>query len=156
MAGLAPFTTDRSWDFAVSPARLWELVSDTSAFPRWWPWLRVLEPVALEPGARTHCVIDPPLPYRLAVDLHLRDVVPVTRIDVDVSGDVRGPARLEIAPAGPERSTARLTWELEVSRPLLRGGARLARPVLQWGHDWVVGRGVEQFRRRAVGDGPAT
>jgi len=64
-------------------------------------------------------------------------------------GDVRGPARLEIDRV-PNGSQARLVWDLEVRRPILRTAARVARPLLQWGHDWVVSNGVAQFRRAAT------
>jgi hypothetical protein len=33
---------------------------------------------------------------------------------------------------------------------MLRVAARAARPMLQWGHEWVVNNGVEQFRRAAI------
>lgn len=145
----APFTFDRSWEFDVAPESLWAVLSDTSAFPRWWPWLRSFEPVSLEAGVRTQCSIGPPLPYVLTFELHVVDVVPESSVDVKVSGDVTGPARLEIAPAATG-STARLVWELAVCRPLLRVAAGVARPVLQWGHEWVVHNGVEQFRARAL------
>lgn len=124
-------------------------MSDTSAFPRWWPWLRSFEPVPLVPGARTRCSIGPPLPYLVNVDIAVVDVVPEELVTVAVSGDLRGPARLEIA-ATSLGATARLAWEVEVCRPVLRTAAIVARPVLQWGHDWVVSSGVEQFRRAAI------
>src|SRR4051812_32008169 len=113
MASPAPFTFDRSWDFDVSPQRLWAVLEETPAYPRWWPWLRSFEPVALEVGARTRGTIGPPLPYVLAVDLHVIDVVPESLVEVNVSGDVAGPARLEIAPRAAG-STARLVWTLDV------------------------------------------
>jgi len=130
----------------MAPSRLWALLSDTSAFPRWWPWLRSFEPVRLEPGASTRCSIGPPLPYMLHLDLTVLDVVPQELVTADVSGDLRGRARLEID-AAPPGSTARLTWDVEVCRPVLRVAAIMARPVLQWGHDRVVDNGVRQFRR---------
>jgi hypothetical protein len=45
---------------------------------------------------------------------------------------------------------ARLAWEMELGRPVLRAAARFGRPVMEWGHDWVVANGVEQFLRRAL------
>jgi len=149
VASPAPFTFDRVWEFDVTPPRLWSVLSDTQAFPRWWPWLRSFEPVSLEPGARTRCSIGPPLPYVLTVDLAVIDVVPESLVDVRVTGDVTGPARLEIEPT-EQGSTARLVWTLDVCRPMLRVAAGVARPVLQWGHEWVVSNGVEQFRRSAL------
>jgi hypothetical protein len=145
----APFTFDRSWEFAVPPHRLWAVLSDTSAFRQWWPWLRSFEPVTLEEGARTRCSIGPPLPYVLTIDVNVVQVVPQTLVAVVVSGDLAGPARLEIE-ATSAGSRARLVWEVEVCRPMLRLAAAVARPMLQWGHEWVVSNGVEQFRRDAL------
>ena len=33
--------------------------------------------------------------------------------------------------------------------PVLRAGATFGRPVMQWGHEWVVATGVGQFQRQA-------
>lgn len=148
--GRMRFAFDRAWDFDVPVEQLWALFTDTASFSRWWPWLRQFTPVPLEPGARTSCSIGPPLPYLLNVDLLVTDVTPTSAVDVTVSGDAAGPARLEVRD-GHAGSTARLVWELEVQRPLLRMATTLARPLLQWGHDWVVTNGVEQFRRAAIG-----
>ena len=140
------FSFDRSWTFPVSRADLWSHVSDTSSFSTWWPWLRTFDAVPIEEGATTRCVIGPPLPYVLKVDLAVGRVVESESVDVEVDGDLRGPARLVLGECD-DGSTARLHWTLEVQRPMLRRAATLGRPILQWGHDWVVRNGVEQFRR---------
>jgi hypothetical protein len=67
-----------------------------------------------------------------------------------VDGDLAGPARLEIAPDGGDRCTARLQWELELRKPGLRVLAAPARPLLGWAHDKVVASGFEGFVRRAL------
>jgi thiol:disulfide interchange protein len=43
-----------------------------------------------------------------------------------------------------------LVWEMELRRPVLRTAARFGRPVMEWGHDWVVSTGFEQFCRSAL------
>lgn len=145
------FRYDRSWEFAIAPDELWQTITETSEFPRWWPWLRSFEAVPLEPGERTRCVIGPPLPYTLDITLEIEAVEPQRSVDVTVAGDLAGPARLEIAAVdGATGTVARLSWNVEVQRPLLRVAARVARPVLLWGHDWVVSSGVAQFRRSAI------
>jgi len=141
----AAFSFDRSWTFAVPRDELWSRLSDTSSFSTWWPWLRAFDPVPIEEGATTRCAIGPPLPYVLTVDLAVAGVVESESVDVDVDGDLCGPARLVLGDAD-EGSTARLHWRLEVQRPMLRMAATVGRPILQWGHDWVVSNGVEQFR----------
>lgn len=147
MAAPAPlFGFDRSFEFEIAASRLWSLLSDTSSFRLWWPWLRSFDAVPVEPGARTRAAIGPPLPYVLTVDIVVDEVVAEKLVSVEVSGDLRGPARLEIA-STENGSSARLVWELTVDRPVLQLAARVARPVLLWGHDWVVNNGVEQFRR---------
>jgi hypothetical protein len=139
------FAFDRSWDFAVPRGELWSVLSDTSSFSTWWPWLRAFDAVPLEVGAMTRCAIGPPLPYVLSITLEVIGVIDEESVEVAVSGDLRGPARLEVGERA-DGSYARLVWLLEVRRPMLRMAAVVGRPVLQWGHDWVVSNGVEQFR----------
>ena len=145
------FAFDRSWDFALPRAELWSRVSDTPSFSDWWPWLRAFDPVPIEVGAATRCTIGPPLPYVLTIDLEVTGVVHDESVDVAVGGDLSGPARLELEDAG-DGSRARLVWLLEVRRPALRMAAVVGRPVLQWGHDWVVANGVEQFRNAVTAE----
>ena len=43
------------------------------------------------------------------------------------------------------------TLSLPVATALsLLAGALFGRPLMQWGHEWVVATGVGQFRRRAL------
>jgi|SRR5438132_14290979 len=141
---------DRSWEFPVRAPELWALLSRTGDYRSWFGWLRSLDtPDGLAPGASARCVIGPPLPYVLRVTIDVVTVVPERSIDTRVDGDLRGPARLEIEDAEPG-SRARLVWELTMRRPVLQVTARVARPLMQWGHDWCVDTGVAQFRRRAI------
>jgi uncharacterized protein YndB with AHSA1/START domain len=149
VASVRPYEFDRSWRFAVPRAELWDLFAGTDQYRRWWTWLREFDSPALEPGAVARCVIGPPLPYALHLRIALTAVEPGTTLTADVDGDLAGPARLDVAEDG-EASTARLSWSLEPRRPLLRRASRVARPVLEWGHNWVVATGVEQFRSRAL------
>ena len=82
----------------------------------------------------------------------VRELVAGRLVDAVVEGDLAGPARLEVDAAenGPG-SVARLTWAVELRRPVLRAVAQVARPTMEWGHDWVVTQGVEQFRRTGIG-----
>jgi hypothetical protein len=145
----APFTFDRRWELAAPPGRLWEVLSHTDDYPRWWPWLDRFEADGLRPGSTARFTVRPPLPYRLHVAVTVQRVEPGVSMDVAVSGDLEGPARLEIAPAGGG-SEARLSWTLHLRRPMLVRVERVARPAMVWGHDAVVTMGVRQFRRRAL------
>ena len=146
---LAPFHFDRSFSFAAPPAELWSVLSRTGEFRRWWPWLRELSGDGLVAGGRSRCVVRAPIPYTLRFTVALTEIDPGRLVDAVVDGDLAGPARLELTAAGAG-STVRLAWEMELRRPMLRTAARFARPVMEWGHDWVVATGVEQFLGHAL------
>ena len=149
---LAPFRFDRTWTFEVPPRELWAVLERTGEFRRWWPWLRELSGDGLVPGGRNRCVVRAPIPYALRFTVTVAELVPGRVVGAEVDGDLAGPARLEIVPTDDAGggSTVRLEWEMELRRPVLRAAARVGRPLMEWGHDWVVGNGVEQFLRRAL------
>jgi hypothetical protein len=146
---LAPFRFDRTWEFAVGPDELWGVLERTDDFRRWWPWLRELSGDGLVPGGRSDCVVRAPIPYTLRFTVVVRELVPGRLVAAVVEGDLAGPARLEVN-AVEVGSSVRLAWEMELCRPVLRAAARVGRPVMEWGHDWVVSNGTEQFLRRAL------
>ncbi|HLG00443.1 MAG TPA: hypothetical protein VI916_08220 [Acidimicrobiia bacterium] len=149
---IAPFVFDREYEFPVSPETLWKTLDRTDQFPRWWRWLRAFDAdgvTGLEEGARAHCVVRGPLPYSLRFTVAVERVVPGQLIETRVSGDIEGPARLELRGSGVD-SAARLVWSVSVVDPALRATARAARPLMEWGHNWVVTRGVRAFRQHAL------
>lgn len=146
-----PFRFDQRWLFAVPPKELWAVLSETDRFQQWWPWLRSFDSAGLVAATVSDCVVRAPVPYSLRFRVTILAVVPERLVDTRVSGDLEGPARLEVA-SHPEGSEAALSWALELRDPLLRAGSWAARPVMEWGHDWVIDAGVRQFRRTALGD----
>jgi hypothetical protein len=148
----APFRFDRVWTFPVAPADLWRVLEQTDDYVSWWSWLREFESDGLHVGTRARCVIQGPLPYALRCDVRVLAIEPEAAIVTQIGGDLRGPARLDLAPAGTG-STARLSWSLELGNPVLSRLARFGRPLMSWAHDVVVAVGVDQFRRHALGGG---
>jgi hypothetical protein len=148
----APFRFDRIWTFPVPPAELWAVLERTDDYVSWWSWLREFETDGLRAGSRARCTIQSPLPYALHCDIHVLAVEPEVSVSTQVGGDLRGPARLDLAGA-ETGSTARLSWSLELGNPVLARLARFGRPVMSWAHDVVVAIGVDQFRRHALTDG---
>ena len=145
----APFRFDRRWAFAVSPGAFWSTVTDTGRYREWWPWLREFDGAPLEPGVTAHCVIQAPLPYALHLVIAVEEVVPAASVGVRISGDLAGPARLEVGPEGAG-CTAHLSWSLMLQDRWLRRVARVARPAMVWAHDRVVDVGVSRFERLAL------
>jgi len=147
----AAFDYDRRFEFAVSPEAFWQTVSRTQSYPVWWTWLREFESDGLHSGSHSECVIRAPLPYALRITIDVERAVAPERVETRVSGDLDGPARLEISPT-PSGCAARLVWSLELCEPWLARLARFTRPVLTWAHDRVITSGVRQFERVALAE----
>lgn len=147
---MRPFRFDRAWVFDIGRDELWATLARTDDFPRWWPWLRELSGDGLVPSGCSVCVVRAPIPYTMRFTVTVANLVPGERVEAVVAGDLSGPARLEVAPDG-RGTRVRLAWELRLERPVFRAAARFARPLMEWGHDWVVTTGLEQFCRRALG-----
>lgn len=153
----AAFDSERSWAFELSAEDLWERISAVDDYPTWWPWLRRFEPASgLVPGARWRCEVAPPLPYLVRFTLRIDRVVAHRVVEASVTGDIRGWARLTLepdpAPTTTDTTSATLVSRLAPAHPLLRGVGRVARPVVEWGHEWVLDQGRQQFISRALGD----
>lgn len=135
----------------MPPGEFWATIERLDDFPRWWSWLRRFDADGgPRVGTRARCVVRGPFPYSLRFTVAVEEVVPERLVVTRVTGDLDGPARLEVWEHA-DGCEARMVWSLELRDRALRVGARLARPLMEWAHDWVIARGVEQFRRRALG-----
>lgn len=140
--------SDRRFHFELTAEEFWSRISDVDAYRDWWPWLRRFDARALAPGETWACAVKPPLPYILRFALELDDVVPCRSITGRIHGDITGTAGLEV----DERDAGcdvRLTSELAPDNRYLAAVARVARPVVRFGHDWVLDTGARQFGHRA-------
>jgi hypothetical protein len=142
--------SDRSYRFALAPEELWQTLTRTADYQRWWPWLRTFEGSAFGVGERWSCVVQPPLPYAVRFRLTIGEVVDARLVTATVDGDIVGDARLDISPSS-EGSELHLVSRLAPSSAILRAVATLARPIAQFGHDWVIDTGLRQFTARALG-----
>lgn len=143
------FETDRCYQLPVPPADLWSALERVEDYREWWPWLRRFDAVALTDDEIWHCLVQPPLPYRVRLDLTLEEVLPPRRIHASISGDIIGTATVEISDRDGG-SEARLVSCLEPGNGLLKVVSRLAAPVSRFGHDWVLDSGARQFIDRAL------
>lgn len=150
----APFRYDRRFELTVEPEIVWSALERTDLYVGWWSWLHTLEGGGLRAGETARCVVRAPLPYSLRFDVHVEEVVPMTRVVTRIDGDLVGPAQLDITRLD-KGCEARLVWELELQDPVLRPLAVVTRPAMQWAHDRVVDVGFAEFQRRALdGHGP--
>lgn len=145
----SPFHFARTWNLDVAPDRFWDTISRTDEYRSWWPWLRQFDADGFRQGATWKAVIQSPLPYVLRVQLVLDEVVECERLAADVTGDIEGWATLDLA-AAPHGSAIDIEWDMRPRSRAMQMAAVLARPLLRWSHEWVLARGLDQFRQRAL------
>jgi hypothetical protein len=145
---------DGTFTFPVSVARLWATMVEVDLFSSWWGWLHdfSVEGNGVEHGAVLHGVVEPPLPYRMRLAVVVDECVPEQRITAFVHGDLDGVARITFD-GNDAQACAHAEWTLEMMQRPMRMAARIAHPLMRWGHDRVVDATVDSFRRHLVAAG---
>ena len=141
--------SERRFEFDAAPPALWAALGSVDDYPRWWPWLRRFEARALAPGEEWRCTVKPPLPYVVRFAIKFGKVEVEQRIDATVRGDIEGPAQLLIEPSSGG-SAVTLTSSLRPTNTVLKAAALVGRPLVRYGHDWVLDIGAGQFASRAL------
>jgi hypothetical protein len=137
--------------FPVAPEQLWAIVERFDRFELWWAWLRDFwaDQAGLVEGNVLHGTVVPPLPYRLRLDVRLQGCCRPQWVEAAVDGDLSGWAMVRLEDANDGTRVA-VAWSLEMRSTPLRVAARVAYPLMRWGHDRVVEMAVSGFRRRAL------
>jgi hypothetical protein len=153
---VSPYVIDYVGTFYLraSPTDVWAGIERVERFPLWWGWLQDfrVDGDAMSPGSVLHGVVCPPLPYRMRLTVLLSECVWPRLVRAEVHGDLEGEAGLALEAEG-EGTRATAAWTIEMMQPPMRLAARVAHPVLNWGHDRVVEATVASFRRQLEGAG---
>lgn len=153
VTGASPYVIDYQATFHLPapPEEVWAAIERVDRFESWWSWLREfrVEGGGLVAGAVLCGVVVPPLPYRMRLRVAIRHCAPPQRIEAVVHGDLEGRARLSLEPDGGG-TRAQVAWTIEMRQRPMRLAARIAHPVLRWGHDRVVHATVAGFRRQLL------
>jgi uncharacterized protein YndB with AHSA1/START domain len=141
--------SDHRFAFAADPPTVWRAMASVDQYRSWWPWLRRFEATGLGPGERWRCEVRPPLPYTVRFVVVIEEVEAPHRVRSSVEGDIVGTADVALVEQGAG-TELRLRSTLEPANALLRSLGTLARPLAQYGHDWVITTGARQFERAAL------
>lgn len=135
------------FSFPAHPAEVWAAMERLDLFEHWWGWLGDLkvDGDGLRAGSVLRGTVAPPVPYRMRVAIELNRCVPESLIVASVSGDLAGDANLSLRPIDGG-TMAEVAWSLEMRQVPMRVAARVAYPLLRWGHDRVVEATVTAFR----------
>jgi uncharacterized protein YndB with AHSA1/START domain len=144
--------TDRVYRFPFAPDELWARINQVDDFGRWWPWLRAFDGTRLQAGDVWTCVVQPPVPYAVRFAVTIVEVVPHERVTATIGGDIIGTAHLRLLD-DPGGSRLQLVAELAPRKQSLQSISRFARPLVRFGHNWVLDTGARQFRERSTPSG---
>ena len=136
--------TDRTYAYPFAVAELWERLQRVEDYRRWWPWLHDFDGDALAAGATWACTVQPPLPYSVRFTVTFSEVVDQTRIATTIGGDIAGTATLHVSPDA-DGSRLRLVAELAPQKRSMVALSIVARPLVTFGHHWVLDNGARQF-----------
>jgi uncharacterized protein YndB with AHSA1/START domain len=141
--------SDRRWRFAAPPDAVWAAMADLAAFPGRWPWLDDFDGRRLAPGEVWSCTVRAPVPWAVHFRLTVDEVEDARRVAATLEGDIEGTARLDLTASSPAGTATdvRLRAALAPDRGALQVAAALARPIVNFGHDWVLDTGARQFAR---------
>ena len=137
-----------TFTFPATVEEVWATIGRFDRYPGWWSWLHDfdVDGNGLAYGTVLHGVVAPPLPYRMRLDVVLNQVEPERFIDASVHGDLEGVARITFEGDG-DQTHVHASWNIEMMQQPMRLAARIAHPLLRWGHDRVVDATVDGFRR---------
>jgi len=143
--------SDRRHRFDVGSDALWTRIEAVEEYESWWPWLSGFSARGLVPGDTWRATVHPPLPYVLRFAIVLGEVEAPRRVEAHIDGDIEGWARLSLRDVDGG-SEARLESVLSPRNGMLRRVATVARPLVAFGHDWVLDAGFRQFARRGLAE----
>ena len=152
------YTFVSGWRIDAPPAEIYELLSNSLDFVRWWPavWLRsdLVEPGdARGIGRVIRFVTKGWLPYLLHWEATTIEKDPPHHLAIRASGDFVGEGRWSLAGRDGQTDVT-YVWTVEVNQPLVRYLSFLLRPLFAANHRWAMARGEESLklelaRRRA-------
>jgi uncharacterized protein YndB with AHSA1/START domain len=148
-------TSDRTYRFDLSRPALWQRLTRADDYTSWWPWVRDCQVTELAVGEVWRFAIQPPLPYALRCAIDLRAVVEPELIEAEVTGDLRGWARVMMRDLprssattdgeAPSETEVRVVTELAAVSAPVRLASRAFPTLARWGHDWVLDTAARQF-----------
>jgi hypothetical protein len=115
------------------------------AYRTWWPWLRDFDGTRLAAGETWSCQVQPPLPYSVRFTVRLDEVAAGERVAATIDGDISGTATLHVVPGSADGSSLRLVAALSPRKRSMVALSFAARPLVTFGHHWVLDTGARQF-----------
>lgn len=145
------------WRVAAPVDRVWAALTDTEAWPRWWPCVRQVD--TLRAGAadglgslrRIHWSTR--LAYRLVIEVEVIELLRPERLRARSQGQLRGEGLWLLRTDG-DHTDITYVWRVDLAQPWMRLLAPLLAPAFRWNHQAVM-RAGELGLQRLLARGPA-
>ena len=146
-----PYEIVSHWRVPGPIERVYELLSDGEALPRWWPqaYHRVREIAPGEADGRGRVLeitTKGALPYELTWRLEILETTRPRLIRLRASGELVGFGEWQLSEAANEVTLA-YTWRVRAEHPILRRLELLLKPIFALNHNWVMRKGEEGLKR---------
>jgi len=153
------YTFLTTWRVRATAQEVAEILGDAPALARWWPsvYLDVKELSPGDPDTHVGRVIELYtkgwLPYTLRWKFTVTESNPPHGFSLVAEGDFVGTGVWTITQDG-DHAVAIYDWHIAATKPLLRYGTFVMRPLFAANHRWAMARGQESLelelrRRRA-------
>jgi hypothetical protein len=139
----------RQFAFDVPPRIVWAASLEFSSWRNSSTWVHNLEVHGrgLNDGTVLSATVATPVAHPMHVMLELERCLPFELIAATLSGDFRGKGRLLLQDDNAA-TRAQVAWAVEMMPRSLRAVARVAGPLLRWGHDVLAKNTIDAVRAR--------
>ena len=142
------------WRVKASPEEVYDIISQTLEYPRWWPsvYLDCCETLRGEANGVGRCVqfhTKGWLPITVEWEACTTENIPSQRIAFDASGDFDGHGVWTFTQDGAFTDIA-FDWNFEPGKPLLRYLTPVMRPVFEANHRWAMQQGEDSLREELI------
>lgn len=148
---MADYSFVTLWRFRAPLAPVWELIYRSEEWPAWWPGVERVEKLegadGEDAGSVRRYTWKSKLPYRLAFDMRLTHVEPMTVIEGEALGELSGNGRWQLD-CDDEVTNVRYYWNVSTTKLWMNLLAPFARPLFKWNHDVVMNWGADGLAKR--------
>ena len=148
---MADYSFVTLWQFRSPLEPVWETIYRSEEWPAWWRGVERVERV--EPGgddrlgALRRYTWRSKLPYRLAFEMRLTRVEPLSLIEGEAVGELSGTGLWRLTHDGGV-TRVRYDWNVRTTKPWMNLLAPIARPLFKWNHDVVMNWGADGLARK--------
>ena len=140
------------WRLEATREGVWDLLTNPTDWPQWWPHLHGVSQIAGGDGdgigARHAFRWRSGLGYEIRIVMSTRRAERKRELEGTASGDVSGIGLWIIEDDAPGAIRVTSRWDVELSKPWMRLLAPVLRPVFAWRHFTVMAAGARGMARR--------